>query len=165
VLPPGDVRKALLALADPASKMAPLLAYRFVKGELAGHPVGNLVLAALTDLKGGFIEAVEAMSRLLGLQGRVLPSTLMPVELRGRVDGRQALVGRPEQVVYVCNLESQQAETTGFLPEADLAALLAHCPGLGSGGSYASGRPTRRHVRVRCMPSPSSRPKWYMPSW
>lgn len=89
MLPPGDVRKALLALADPASKMAPLLAYRFVKGELAGHPVGNLVLAALTDLKGGFIEAVDAMSRLLGLQGRVLPSTLMPVELRRRVDGRQ----------------------------------------------------------------------------
>jgi uncharacterized cofD-like protein len=192
VLPPGDVRKALLALADPHSAMGPLLAYRFVRGELAGHPVGNLVLAALADLRGGFIEAVEATSRLLELQGRVLPSTLVQVELRGRVDGREvrgqdtltgiagrieqvwlepaappavpaaveaveaadlvvigpgstftslipnllvpdlaaALVGRPESVVYICNLESRQAETSGFLPEAHLAALLAHCPGL-----------------------------------
>jgi len=47
------------------------------------------VLAALADLKGGFIEAVDAMSRLLGVQGRVLPSTLTPVELRGQVDGRE----------------------------------------------------------------------------
>jgi uncharacterized cofD-like protein len=89
VLPPGDVRKALLALAEPASPIAPLLAYRFVRGELAGHPVGNLVLAALADLKGGLIEAVDAMSRLLGVQGRVLPLTLTPVELRGRGDGRE----------------------------------------------------------------------------
>lgn len=138
------------------------------------------------------------MSRLLGLQGRVLPSTLMPVELRGRVDGRQvqgqdtltrtpgrieqvwlepaapadlvvigpgstftslipnllvpdlaaALVGRPEQVVYVCNLGLQQAETAGFLPEAHLAALLAHCPGLGVGWVLCQ-RPADAAARAR----------------
>jgi uncharacterized cofD-like protein len=210
VLPPGDVRKALLALADPHSAIGPLLAYRFLRGELAGHPVGNLVLAALADLKGGFIEAVDATSRLLGLQGRVLPSTLVPVELRGRVDGREvhgqntltriagriehvwlepaapaavpaavvavaaadlvvigpgstftslipnllvpdlaaALVGRPERVVYVCNLQSQQAETSGFLPEAHLAALLAHCPGLAVGRVLCQ-RPADALARAR----------------
>lgn len=210
VLPPGDVRKALLALADPHSAIAPLLAYRFVRGELAGHPIGNLVLAALADLKGGFLEAVNAMSRLLGLRGRVLPSTLVPVELHGRVDGREvrgqetltritgrieqvwlepaaptavpaavtavaaadlvmigpgstftslipnllvpglaaAIVGRPERVVYVCNLESPPGETSGFLPEAHLAALLAHCPGLAVGRVLCQ-RPTDAAARAR----------------
>ena len=64
------------------------------------------MLAALADLKGGFIEAVDAMSRLLGVQGRVLPSTLTPVELRGPVDGRvvpgqEALTRTPGRIEQV----------------------------------------------------------------
>jgi uncharacterized cofD-like protein len=192
LLPPGDLRKAMLALADPAAEVRELFAYRFERGDLAGHNLGNLALAALTDLEGGFLEALQAASRWLGVHGRVLPATLVPVRLCGRVDGRQvegqvaimttsgrvesvwleprrpaavpaavaavreadlvllgpgstftsvvpnvlvpelaaALVEATERLVYICNLEAQPGETSGFAPEAHLAAILDHCPGL-----------------------------------
>jgi uncharacterized cofD-like protein len=192
LLPPGDLRKALLALADPAAEARELFGYRFERGDLAGHNLGNLALAALTDLKGGFLEALEAAGRWLGVHGRVLPSTLVPVRLCGRVEGRNvegqvaiatargrveavwleprdpaavpaavaavrhadqvllgpgstftsvvpnllvpelaaALVEASERLVYICNLEAQQGETSGFAPEGHLAVILAHCPGL-----------------------------------
>jgi uncharacterized cofD-like protein len=192
LLPPGDLRKAMLALADPAAEVRELFAYRFERGDLAGHNLGNLALAALTDLEGGFLEAVAAASRWLGVHGQVLPATLVPVRLCGRVDGRHvegqvaimtatgrvesvwleprspaavpaavaavrdadlvllgpgstftsvvpnvlvpelaaALVGAADRLVYICNLEAQPGETTGFPPEGHLAAILDHCPGL-----------------------------------
>jgi uncharacterized cofD-like protein len=89
LLPPGDLRKAMLALADPAAEVRELFGYRFERGDLAGHNLGNLALAALTDLKGGFQEALEEASRWLRVQGQVLPATLVPVRLCGLVDGRQ----------------------------------------------------------------------------
>jgi len=88
LLPPGDLRKAMLALADPTAEVRELFGYRFERGDLAGHNLGNLALAALTDLKGGFQEALEEASRWLGVHGQVLPATLVPVRLCGQVDGR-----------------------------------------------------------------------------
>jgi uncharacterized cofD-like protein len=191
LLPPGDLRKAMLALADPTAEVRELFAYRFERGDLAGHNLGNLALAALTDLRGGFLEAIEAAAGWLGVHGQVLPATLVPVRLCGRVDGRQiegqvaiatatgpvesvwleprdpaavpaaaraigeadlVLLGpgstftsvvpnllvpelaealtRASRLVYVCNLEAQPGETSGFAPESHLAAILDHCPGL-----------------------------------
>ena len=192
MLAPGDLRKAMLALADPAAEVRELFAYRFERGDLAGHNLGNLALAALTDLRGGFAEALEEASRWLRVHGQVLPATLVPVRLCGRVDGRRvegqvaimtatgrvesvwleprrpaavpaavlavrkadlvllgpgstftsvvpnvlvpelgaALVEASERLVYICNLEAQAGETTGFAPESHLAAILDHCPGL-----------------------------------
>ncbi|HET8788435.1 MAG TPA: uridine diphosphate-N-acetylglucosamine-binding protein YvcK [Actinomycetes bacterium] len=191
LLPPGDLRKAMLALADPAAEVRELFGYRFERGDLAGHNLGNLALAALTDLKGGFQEALEEASRWLRVQGRVLPATLVPVRLCGLVDGRQvegqvaiatasgrvesvwleprapaavpaavdavrqadlvllgpgstftsvvpnllvpdlaAALTEAERLVYICNLEAQPGETSGFAPETHLAAILDHCPGL-----------------------------------
>ena len=190
--PPGDLRMALLALSDPEAEARDLFAYRFQRGDLAGHNLGNLILAGLADLRGDFLEALGMASRWLRVRGRVLPSTLVPVRLRGRVDGRelegQVAIGeasgrvervwlqprRPaalaeavaavrdadlvllgpgslftsvvpnllvpeigtavaeasERVVYLCNLEPQPGESSDLSPEAHLAALLAHCPGL-----------------------------------
>ncbi|MHB1017287.1 MAG: gluconeogenesis factor YvcK family protein [Coriobacteriia bacterium] len=92
MLPPGDIRNCLVALADPQSELAPVFQYRFASGEgLAGHAIGNLIIAALADLEGGFAEAVEAAGRLLGIRGRVLPATLSDVVLSGR-DSRGNLV-------------------------------------------------------------------------
>jgi uncharacterized cofD-like protein len=191
LLPPGDLRKAMLALSDPAAEVRELFGYRFERGDLAGHNLGNLALAALTDLKGGFPEALEEASRWLRVHGQVLPSTLVPVRLCGLVDGRQvegqvaigmasgrvesvwleprgpaavpaavdavrqadlvllgpgstftsvvpnllvpelaAALTEAERLVYICNLEAQPGETSGFPPEAHLAAILDHCPGL-----------------------------------
>lgn len=85
MLPPGDLRNCLVALADPESELARVFQYRFAEGEgLAGHALGNLIIAALADLEGGFAEGVEEAGRLLAIRGRVLPSTLEDVVLSGR---------------------------------------------------------------------------------
>lgn len=82
MLPPGDVRNCLVALSDPESLAARLFQYRFPHGEgLAGHALGNLIIAALADITRGFPEAIEAASGLLGSRGRVLPCTLADVRL------------------------------------------------------------------------------------
>ncbi|MDZ4167075.1 MAG: gluconeogenesis factor YvcK family protein [Coriobacteriia bacterium] len=109
MLPPGDIRNCLVALADPASELARVFGYRFAHGEgLAGHALGNLVIAALADLEGGFAEAVEAAGRMLGVRGRVLPSTLADVVLTGRdasgalVSGQANVAGTDGPIKRVC---------------------------------------------------------------
>jgi uncharacterized cofD-like protein len=89
ILPPGDIRNCLVALADKEPLMEELLQYRFSTGELAGHSMGNLLLAALTDMTGGFDQAVRSMSKVLALRGQVLPATLSDVTLCAELtDGR-----------------------------------------------------------------------------
>jgi uncharacterized cofD-like protein len=89
ILPPGDIRNCLVALADKEPLMEELLQYRFSTGELAGHSMGNLLLAALTDMTGGFDQAVRSMSKVLALRGHVLPATLSDVTLCAELtDGR-----------------------------------------------------------------------------
>jgi uncharacterized cofD-like protein len=84
ILPPGDLRNCLVALADPQSELAAVFQYRFESGEgLAGHALGNLVIAALADIEGDFAAGVAHAARLLGARGRVLPSTLEDVVLSG----------------------------------------------------------------------------------
>ncbi len=88
ILAPGDLRMALLALARNV-ELADACAHRFSRGELAGHPLGNLLLVALAERSGGdFVAALDAAGRLLDCAGRVLPSTTEPVHLRARVAGR-----------------------------------------------------------------------------
>ncbi|MHB1017368.1 MAG: gluconeogenesis factor YvcK family protein [Coriobacteriia bacterium] len=95
MLPPGDIRNCLVALADPTSELAPVFQYRFSTGEgLAGHALGNLIIAALADLEGGFAEAVDAAGRLLSIRGRVLPSTLADVVLSGRDSQGNLVIGQ-----------------------------------------------------------------------
>lgn len=84
--PPGDARRCLLALSDP-SALADLFAYRFKAGELAGHALGNLVLAALVDETGSIADALARAGGLLGAHGRVLPAAVDPVRLAGDVGG------------------------------------------------------------------------------
>lgn len=107
ILPPGDIRNCLVALSQPGNELARVFQYRFAEGEgLAGHAIGNLIIAALADLEGGFAEGVEEAGRLLGIHGKVLPSTLEDVVLSGRdAEGRvvtgQAKVAVSERVESV----------------------------------------------------------------
>jgi len=95
ILPPGDIRNCLVALADPDSELARVFQYRFAEGEgLAGHALGNLIIAALTDLEGSFASAVEEAGRLLGVRGRVLPSTLADVVLSARDASDRLVTGQ-----------------------------------------------------------------------
>ncbi len=91
VLPPGDLRMALAALAgsNPADEdMATLLQHRFGgTGALAGHPVGNLLLTGLLDVFGSDpVRALDAAGRLIGAVGRVLPMSTIPLEITAWVD-------------------------------------------------------------------------------
>ncbi len=81
VLPPGDIRNCLVALADDESLMGRLFQHRFADGDLSGHPFGNLFLAALAEVTGNFDLAIEECSRVLKIRGRVLPSTLQNIRL------------------------------------------------------------------------------------
>ena len=88
VLPPGDIRNCLVALADDESLMGRLFQHRFADGDLSGHPFGNLFLAALSEVTGSFDHAVRECSRVLKIRGEVLPSTLAQIRLWAeRVDG------------------------------------------------------------------------------
>ncbi len=105
MLPPGDVRNCLVALApDSKSELVDMLQYRFPTGwTLAEHCLGNLIIAGLADYKGGFVEAVEALSAMLEVKGRVLPSTLDDVNLFADLGGGsmlagQARIARTEQI-------------------------------------------------------------------
>jgi uncharacterized cofD-like protein len=85
---PGDIRMAIASLAGDSERAA-LLQYRFREGDLAGHPLGNLLIAALADLRGDFVDAVDEVSRIAGARGRVLPATSTPVRLRAVIGGRE----------------------------------------------------------------------------
>jgi uncharacterized cofD-like protein len=91
VLPPGDLRMALAALAgdDEWSRTwQRLLQHRYPgEGPLSGHAAGNLVLTALADLEGGILPALEVVGRLLGARGRVLPASTSPLEIVAHVVG------------------------------------------------------------------------------
>ena len=88
VIPPGDLRMALLTLARNR-RLADALSHRFQGGALEGHALGNLVLVALAERAGGdFLAALEEAARLLDVAGRVLPASAEPVCLHGRVGGR-----------------------------------------------------------------------------
>ena len=96
-LPPGDLRRCLMALAgDEASSglMRRLFDYRFSAGDgLSGHNFGNLLLAALTEVTGDTVTAIEQAGRILGIKGAVLPVTLTKAALCARLEDGSELVG------------------------------------------------------------------------
>lgn len=97
VLPPGDVRNCLLALAEDEERMAKFMQYRFTAGEgLAGHALGNILLAGLEQATGGFDRAIEEASYFLSVRGQVLPSTLDKVQLVAELADGRVIEGEAE---------------------------------------------------------------------
>jgi uncharacterized cofD-like protein len=93
MLPPGDIRNCILALADTEPIMQQLIQYRFQEGMLKGQSFGNLFLAALDGISGSFEEAVRKMSDVLAVTGRVLPVTLDNVELCAELEDGSIICG------------------------------------------------------------------------
>ena len=83
MLPPGDIRNCIVALAENDSSLNSLLNFRFDRGELKGHSLGNLILLATTEMMGDFQRAVEELNTLLAIRGQVLPVTTDNVTLKG----------------------------------------------------------------------------------
>ncbi len=121
VLPPGDLRMALAALCgddDWGRTWARVLQHRFASGgELHNHAAGNLLIVALWELLGGHVEGLDWVARLLGAQGRVLPMSLVPIDI-------EALVGfadrDPDGVRQIRTVSGQHAVAT---VEGDVVAV------------------------------------------
>ncbi|RRS00705.1 gluconeogenesis factor YvcK family protein [Glycomyces terrestris] len=123
VLPPGDLRKALVATADPSrAEAAELFSHRF-GGEdfLSGHPVGNIVLLSLLERHENPVEAVAAAGRIVGSRARVLPMSCTPLDIEADLAegaGTRTIVGQHDVAVA-----DGQVEDVRLLP-ADAPA----CP-------------------------------------
>jgi uncharacterized cofD-like protein len=96
VLPPGDVRQCLVALSDSSRLMRSLMNYRFENGGLGGHSFGNLLLSALEKVTGSFEKAVEEVSKILFIKGKVIPVTTHQVRLKMILGSRKVLEGEKE---------------------------------------------------------------------
>jgi len=96
MIPPGDIRNCLVALADAEKSLSDLFQHRFKNdsGSLSGHAIGNLLIAALVDqCHGDFEQAISKASEVLNIRGRVVPSTLDHVRLRALLDNGAEICG------------------------------------------------------------------------
>lgn len=175
MLPPGDIRNCLVALADAETLMTELLQYRFdgrgdhqpeegrpqspgTPGSLEGHSFGNLLLAAMTHLTGDFEMAVKETSRVLAIRGRVLPSTVQNVSLMAEmedgtvVEGETSILKAPGAIrsIYLNPPEVQP------LSEALDAIHKAEAIIIGPGSVFTSIIP---NLLVRGIPEAISRSK------
>jgi uncharacterized cofD-like protein len=141
VLPPGDIRNCLVALADDETQLARLFQYRFPNGGgLSGHSFGNLFLTALTGITGDFYQAVLTAETILSVRGRILPATLNDVRLRAQgVSGRryegESAVGRASE--RIASLELDPPAPPAF-PGAVEAIRQADLVLIGPGSLYTS---------------------------
>ena len=146
VLPPGDFRNCLVALADSESLMARLFQYRFGEGSgLGGHSFGNLFITAMAEITGSFELGLAESSKVLAVQGRVLPSTLQDVRLvahmRDEQDGGVSrIVGESRIPGANGKIERVMLEPDGVsaYPEALRAILQADLILAGPGSLYTS---------------------------
>ena len=97
ILPPGDVRRAIVALADDTEVVRRLFEYRFKEGRsIAGHTVGNLLLTALSDIMGDFERGIEELSDMFDVHGKVIPVTLDNVSLGVTLENGEQIVGETD---------------------------------------------------------------------
>lgn len=140
VLPPGDVRRCLVALSSSDLTMRELMNYRFENGSLKGHSFGNIFLSALEKVTGSFDEAIEKASEILRLKGRVVPVTLDKVRLFGYFQNGKVL--RHEFEFHRANLRGLRKVV--LQPRARLnpkaAQAISHADALliGPGDFYSS---------------------------
>lgn len=92
----GDIRNCLLSLAESDHPWTPLLNYRFERGDLKGHALGNLILLALAEMEGDFLSGVNRLREMLGVEAKILPVTLSDVRLRAFFEDGSFIEGESE---------------------------------------------------------------------
>jgi uncharacterized cofD-like protein len=139
ILPPGDIRQCLVALADAEPLMKVLFNHRFQEGSLNGHSFGNLFITAMAEVTGNFEHAVRESGRVLAVRGAIIPSTLHDVTLVASVNGhmvegesRIPLQNAPISRVFL------KPDCIELNPEAALAILNAEVIVVGPGSLYTS---------------------------
>ncbi len=165
ILPPGDIRNCLVALADNEALVTDLFRYRFAEGEgLGGHSFGNLFLAAMTGITGNFDRAIKESSRVLNVKGRVLPATLESVRLHATLsDGTEVLgetsISRSHAPIQTIKLEPEHAA-----PLAEVLEAIAQADAivLGPGSLYTSILPNLLVAGVAAAVASAGAPKIYI---
>jgi uncharacterized cofD-like protein len=141
VLPPGDIRNCLVALADAPTLMRDLFQFRFdANSEFSGHSFGNLFLTVMTRLTGDFEKAIKETSKVLALRGQVIPSTLEDVTLVAHYSDGSTVVGEEQiplarkSISRVCLSPAQPLATPDALKAIKEAQIIV----LGPGSLYTS---------------------------
>lgn len=116
MLPPGDIRNCILALAETEPIMEKVFQYRFTEGSLKGQNIGNLFLAALNGIFGSFEKAIEQTSEVLAVKGKVLPVTTTNVQLCALYDDNSIMVGESE-IVQACKNERKHIKDIWLQPK------------------------------------------------
>ena len=140
VLPPGDIRQCLVALSTSDRLMRELMNYRFVRGKLKGHSVGNLLLSALEKVTGSFDAAVAKTSEILRIRGQVIPATLDNVRLVAFLKNGGVIRGQhPIDIRGIANLKRLILKPSARPNPKALAALKdADAIVIGPGDLYSS---------------------------
>jgi len=163
--PPGDIRNVLTALADTEPLMEKVMQYRFSTGTgLAGHNLGNLLLAAMNEITGDFVTAVKALSGVLAVRGDVLPASKQSIRLKAEmVDGT---IVEGESQIPLARKEIKrlylEPEDAAPLAEALQAIEQADAVLLGPGSLYTSILPNLLVPGVFAAISRSEAPKLYI---
>jgi uncharacterized cofD-like protein len=140
ILPPGDIRNCMVALAEDERLLTQLFQYRFESGgDLAGHSFGNLFLAALVGVTGDFFEAIKVSSEVLAIKGRIFPSTVEDVALVAEFEDGRVIKGESKIVATRAPIRRLRlshscrplAETLEAIAQADLITI-------GPGSLYTS---------------------------
>ena len=139
ILPPGDFRQCLVALADAEPLVKRLFEHRFEEGSLSGHSFGNLFIMAMADITGNFENALRESGRVLAVRGAIVPSTLEDVVLCANVNGstvmgESAIPKRGEEPISRVFLQPE----VEINPEAALAIMNAEMIIVGPGSLYTS---------------------------
>ena len=141
IIPPGDIRNCIAALADAEPLMTQLMQYRFPPGSgLDDHAFGNLFIAAMTAVTGDFEEAVRESNRVLAVRGQVLPATSVPLNLSARLASGRTLNGQvgiatADEPIEEVFIEPSDVRANGEALERILEAEMIV---LGPGSLYSS---------------------------
>jgi uncharacterized cofD-like protein len=146
VLPPGDVRNCIAALADAEPLVTKLFQYRFEEGDgLVGHSFGNLFIVAMSGVTGNMEDAIRQTSRVLAVRGQIIPSTMEDVTLCARTSDARTIHGESRIGPAVSNGASARIREVYLAPanpaahpEAVRAILDADLIVLGPGSLYTS---------------------------
>ena len=142
MIPPGDIRNCLVALADAEQEMTNLFQYRFQDGgSLSGHSMGNLIITALVDMaKGDFEKAITMASKVLAIRGQVMPSTLDHVGLHALLENDIEIAGETAIVEAgrkIRELRLAPSDVQAYQPALDAIAN-ADLICIGPGSVYTS---------------------------
>jgi uncharacterized cofD-like protein len=139
ILPPGDFRQCLIALADAEPLMKQLFDHRFKEGSLDGHSFGNLFIMAMADVTGNFERALRESGKVLAVKGTIFPSTLQDVTLVASINGStvegESKIPKQNSPISQVFLKPDGAQVN---PEAAQAILNAELIVVGPGSLYTS---------------------------